>query len=66
MSENDYIAEYVKTHYPNILGVDFAFWKFIKKFKNFANSLGDIFNNIPKDDLKLLTEEENYGEDGQE
>lgn len=27
MSENDYIAEYVRDRYPHILGIDFTFWK---------------------------------------
>lgn len=34
MTDNDYIAEYVKEYYPNILGVHYSFWRFGKALKN--------------------------------
>ena len=38
MSENDYIAEYVKEKMPEITHTfDFAMWKMMRSFKNFAS-----------------------------
>ena len=52
MTENDYIAEYVKQNYPNILGFEFIMWKTGKQVCNICNellgALRDIFeNDIP-------------------
>lgn len=43
MSDNDYIAEYIKEKYPQLLGFDFAMWKFGRRF---AESLIDICKGI--------------------
>lgn len=53
MTNNDYIAEYVKEKYPNILGFDFQAWKMIKTFSNAINSvdwlgIGTALGNIAK------------------
>lgn len=53
MTNNDYIAEYVKEKYPNILGFDFEVWKMIKAFSNAINSvdwskIGTALGNIAK------------------
>ena len=36
MSENDYIAEYIKEKYPRLLGVEFAFWKIGRAIQTMA------------------------------
>lgn len=46
MSENDYIAEYVKEKYPNLLGVSYAFWRTGKMFKELANDMGNVLKNL--------------------
>ena len=39
MTENDYIAEYIKQKYPTLLGFDYALWKMIKVITNAFSSL---------------------------
>ena len=34
MTNNDYIAEYIKEKYPDLLGFDYALWKTIKVITN--------------------------------
>lgn len=53
MSENDYIAEYVKQKHPNILGIDFAIWKIAETFKNGIKAMGKIIQVTPKVDLEV-------------
>lgn len=55
MTENDYIAEYVKEKYSSILGVDFAIWKAAKMARTFINGLVDVFSNL---DIKGEDEED--------
>ena len=62
MTENDYIAEYVKQNYPNILGFEFIMWKTGKQVCNICNellgALRDIFeNDITMDELKTIKNE---------
>ena len=62
MTENDYIAEYVKEKYSSILGVDFAIWKGVKMARTFINGLVDVFSNLDikgedKEDSGLSEEE---------
>ena len=47
MSENDYIAEYVKERRPDILGLDYAFWKMSKIVLNFAENIAETFKQAP-------------------
>lgn len=46
MTENDYIAEYVKEKHPGLLGVDFALWKAgkvaIETIRSFRSPLESI------------------------
>lgn len=54
MTENDYIAEYVKENYPNILGVNFAFWKMGRIMNKVAKEIVEVFKNIDTKDLEKL------------
>ena len=54
MTENDYIAEYIKEKYPQLLGVDFGLWKFGRQISNAARTLGEAFSKI---DYNLLREQ---------
>lgn len=46
MTENDYIAEYVKEKHPGLLGADYTLWKIGKVFaealRSFRSSLASI------------------------
>ncbi len=46
MTENDYIAEYIKERHPALLGADYAFWKFGKLMSNAAKALGNALRSI--------------------
>ena len=44
MSENDYIAEYVKEKRPEIIHtLDFHFWKFGRVIKNVGDTIAKVF-----------------------
>ena len=45
MTDNDYIAEYIKERHSDILGVNFAVWKLQKKLSEAAESLVQIFQS---------------------
>ena len=44
MTDNDYIAEYIKEKHPNILGLDFAIWKGARIIRYAVSSLSSIFS----------------------
>ena len=52
MSENDYIAEYVKEKYPSLLGFDFALWKFGRQMLKVGAIFADAFNSIAEEEYK--------------
>ena len=57
MTENDYIAEYVKEQHPSILGADYALWRLRKMIINFGDALAKTIRTLPKEDLKRMMEE---------
>lgn len=68
MSENDYIAEYIKERYPKLLGVEFAFWKFGRAIQTMAQDIIEIFKNMTPEEreeaLREAADESLYGEEG--
>lgn len=46
MSENDYIAEYVKEKYPNILGISYVLWRTGRTFEEFANDMRNVLKHL--------------------
>lgn len=54
MSENDYIAEYIKEKYPALIGFDYAMWKLGRQYaefvKDIAKGVTDIFNAINEEE----------------
>lgn len=58
MTNNDYIAEYVKEKYPNILGIDFVLWKTGKSIIKMGNCIAEALNNVNKEDLKKYLDEQ--------
>ena len=66
MTDNDYIAEYVREKHPGILGVDFAIWKAGKVaaegLRNIVKTLSGISYEEIKDymeDYQAAGDEEN-------
>ena len=61
MTDNDYIAEYVKERHSGILGFDFAVWKMAKKVGEAVQDIYEVFRKIDPEDLRKameLSEEE--------
>ena len=48
MTDNDYIAEYVKEKFPRILGADFYFWKCCRMACELARAIGETINVFGK------------------
>lgn len=46
MTENDYIAEYIKEKYPRLLGLDFTFWRIGKIVLGAGRKIVEIFNKV--------------------
>lgn len=44
MTDNDYIAEYVKERYPHILGVDYGLWKAVRIVRKTIEGLAELFD----------------------
>lgn len=63
MTENDYIAEYVKEKFPQLLCADFAFWKFGRQISNVASQLADAFKRFDIEQLEEVMEEEGSEEE---
>lgn len=57
MTENDYIAEYIKEKHASLLGFDFAMWKMWHMVKSFIRATADIVKTVIPEDLKKLTED---------
>ena len=45
MTENDYIAEYIKERHPGDLGFDFAVWKCSRKIMEVGKALVEVFTS---------------------
>lgn len=46
MTENDYIAEYIKEKYPQLLGIDYALWRASRVAREYVQSLASIFEDV--------------------
>ena len=56
MTENDYIAEYIKEKHESLLGVDFAVWKVFRIAANLVRQIVDIAKQIPADQMEAFME----------
>ena len=69
MSENDYIAEYIKEKYPRLLGVEFAFWKCGRAIQTMAQDIVEVFKNMTPEEreeaLREAADEEEEEEAGE-
>jgi len=54
MTENDYIAEYIKERHPGDLSFDFAMWKLARKISEVGKELVQIFQS---DEFKQVLSE---------
>lgn len=70
MSENDYIAEYIKEKYPRLLGVEFAFWKVGRAIQTMAQDIVEVFKNMTPEEreeaIKEAADESLKGENEEE
>ena len=67
MSENDYIAEYIKEKYPRLLGVDFSIWKCGRAIQTMAQEIVDIFKGMtPEEREEVFREAADESPEGEE
>ena len=45
MTENDYIAEYIKERHSDILGMNFAMWKLQRQLLDTAQNIVRVFQS---------------------
>lgn len=67
MSENDYIAEFIKEKYPKLLGMDYTAWKMGRLLGDVIGKVVDAFSSIDwQQATKYMKEhtEESEGEEG--
>ena len=57
MTENDYIAEYVREEHPGILGFDYAVWRLTRAVSEFGISMKEAISRISAKGLKRMMEE---------
>lgn len=57
MTDNDYIAEYVKERHPYILGVDYGVWKMTKIITEAARQVVNVFSNLSYKEIRDYMED---------
>lgn len=57
MTNNDYIAQYIKEKYQSLLGFDFGIWKMCHVVGDTVREIADILKTIPSDELKKIMED---------
>ena len=64
MTDNDYIAEYVKKKHPGILGFDYAMWRMARSISEMFDSLTKTLSRIDWNTVKARVDEiESYIDD---
>lgn len=58
MTENDYIAEYVKERHPGILSLDYAAWRLARAISEFGVHVREVISRMPAEDLQRMVEQE--------
>ena len=56
MSENDYIAEYVREKHPKLLGIGYAFWRFNQEIQREFRKYHPIVEGAPEE-IEIESEE---------
>jgi hypothetical protein len=65
MTENDYIAEYVRERHPGILGIDYAAWRLARAVFEFGISMREAISRISAGELQRMMEEEQEDEESE-
>lgn len=63
MTQNDYIAEYIKEKHPSLLGTDFAIWKLSRTFAEYSKQIIDTFKLIDWSEITQKLNESKETED---
>lgn len=58
MTENDYIAEYIKERHKDLLGFEYAMWKVNRIAREYAQRLVSIFENVDLSEIVTARETE--------
>ena len=59
MTENDYIAEYVRERHPGILTFDYAAWRLARAVSEFGIAMKEAISRMSPEDLQRMAEQEN-------
>ena len=65
MTENDYIAEYVRERHPEILSIDYAAWRLARAISEFGISMREVISRRSPGDLQRMMEEEQEDEESE-
>ena len=57
MTENDYIAEYVKERHPGILSIDYAAWRLARAVSEFGIHMREAISRMSPEDMQRYIEE---------
>ena len=63
MTENDYIAEYVKERHPGILSIDYATWRLARAVSEFGVHMREAISRLSAEELQRIVEQEEDEED---
>lgn len=57
MTENDYIAEYVKERHPGILSLEYAAWRLARALSEFGIHMREAISRMSPEDMRRYIEE---------
>ena len=63
MTENDYIAEYVRERHPGILSLDYAAWRLARAIREFGVSMKEVISRMSAEDIHRIMAEQEDEED---
>lgn len=66
MTENDYIAEYVKERHGELLGFEYLMWRASRVAKEYAQKIASIFENVDWSKIVTTKETEETKEESEE
>lgn len=65
MTENDYIAEYVRERHPGILSIDYAAWRLARAVFEFGIRMRAVISRMSPEDLQRMMEKEQEDEESE-
>ena len=67
MTENDYIAEYVREKHPGILSIDYAAWRLARAVSEFGVHMREAISRMSPEELQRYEHfEEDEGAESEE